>query len=46
MPLIRLLLVLVPVVRRLLRNPAVRARLGLATSGAKPRGRGPFGRFR
>ena len=47
MPLIRLLFVLVPIARRLLRNPAVRARLGLDKSGAaKPGSRRPTGRKR
>ena len=44
MPLIRLLFVLVPIARRLLRNPAVRSRLGLDRNG-KP-GRRPTGRRR
>jgi hypothetical protein len=40
MPLLRLLFVLVPIARRLLRNPAVRARLGLDKSGTAKSGRG------
>jgi hypothetical protein len=47
MPLIRLLIVLVPIARRLLRNPAVRSRLGLDRNGASTSGRRrPTGRKR
>lgn len=47
MPLIRLLFVLVPIARRLLRNPAVRSRLGLDRNGAPKSGRRrPTGRKR
>jgi hypothetical protein len=46
MPLIRLLFVLVPIARRLLRNPAVRARLGLDKSGAAGSRSGRSGRRR
>ena len=45
MPLIRLLIVLVPTARRLLPNPAVRAKRGLDSTGAKS-GRRATGRKR
>jgi hypothetical protein len=41
MPLLRLLVVLVPIARRLLRNPAVRSRLGLDRTGASKSGKRP-----